>query len=74
MLAYYETAERSTKQGQKNKYKLSKQQFNNEFVKSQIAEIFAYRQSALHWNKNLFEERFTQIFAQALDCYDSIFY
>ena len=32
----------------------------------------AYRQSALHWNKNLFEERFTNIFEQALDCYTSI--
>ena len=32
----------------------------------------AYRQSALHWNKNLFEERFTNIFQQALDCYTSI--
>ena len=43
VLAYYETAEKSTKQGQENKYKLSKQQFNNDFVKSQIAEVLAYR-------------------------------
>lgn len=72
VLAYYETAQRSTKRGQSNKHKLTNQQFNNEFVKSQINEILAYRQSALHWNKNLFEERFVQIFEKALDCYDVI--
>lgn len=32
----------------------------------------AYCQSALHWNKNLFEEPFTKVFEQALDCYTSI--
>ncbi|MGF1539521.1 MAG: hypothetical protein ACFCU5_03570 [Pleurocapsa sp.] len=72
VLAYYETAEKSYKKGQENKNKLTSQKFNNEFVKSQIQEILTYKQSALHWNKNLFEERFTGIFAKALDCYDSI--
>lgn len=72
VLAYYETAEKSSKEGQRSKDKLSNQQFNNNFTKSQIHEILAYHQSALHWNKNLFEERFTQIFEQALDCYTSI--
>lgn len=72
VLAYYETAEKSIKKGQVSKNKLSNQNFNNDFVKSQIKEILDYRQSALHWNKNLFEERFTQIFARALDCYASI--
>lgn len=72
VLAYYDTAEKSTKKGQTSKNKLTKQKFNNEFVKSQINEIMAYHQSALHWNKNLFEKRFTQIFEQALNCYTSI--
>jgi hypothetical protein len=72
VLAYYETAEKSYKKGQENKKKLTNQKFNNKFVKAQIQEILTYRQSALHWNKNLFEERFTQIFKTALDCYDSI--
>jgi hypothetical protein len=72
VLAYYETAEKSYKKGQENKNKLTNQKFNNEFVKAQIQEILQYRQSALHWNKNLFEERFTRIFTKALDCYDSI--
>lgn len=72
VLAYYETAEKSYKKGQAHKNKLTNQQFNNEFVKTQIKEILKYRQSALHWNKNLFEERFTEIFEKALNCYDSI--
>lgn len=72
VLAYYETAHKSNKRGQSNKQKLTNQQFNTEFIKSQIDQILAYHQSALHWNKNLFEERFVQIFKKALDCYDSI--
>lgn len=72
VLAYYDTADKSTKSEQGSKDKLSNQKFNNEFVKAQIDDILAYRQSALHWNKNLFEERFTRIFEQALDCYNSI--
>jgi hypothetical protein len=72
VLAYYETAEKSTKKGQNHKHKLNNQKFNNEFIKSQINEILAYRQSALHWNKNLFEQRFVQIFEKALDSYDII--
>lgn len=72
VLAYYETAKKSTKKGQVNKNKLSNQRFANDFVICQINEILAYHQSALHWNKNLFEERFTQFFEKALDSYDSI--
>lgn len=72
VLAYYEKADKSNKKGQHIKNKLTNQQFNNEFVKNQINEILAYRQSALHWNKNLFEQRFVTIFEKALDSYDSI--
>ncbi|MEH2397396.1 hypothetical protein [Nostoc sp.] len=73
VLAYYETAKKSTKKAQINKNKLSNQKFANDFVKFQINEILAYHQSALHWNKNLFEEKFTQTFEKALDSYDYIF-
>ncbi|MEH2405043.1 hypothetical protein [Nostoc sp.] len=73
VLAYYETAKKSTKKAQINKNKLSNQKFANDFVKFQINEILAYHQSALHWNKNLFEERFIQTFEKALDSYDYIF-
>lgn len=72
VLAYYDTAEKSFKKGQEQKHKLTNQKFNNEFVKSQIEEIVRYRQSALHWNKNLFETRFTEIFTKALESYDNI--
>jgi hypothetical protein len=72
VLGYYEDAEKSSKEKQASKNKLAKQKFNSDFVKSQIQEIIEYRQSALHWNKNLFEERFVRIFRQALDSYISI--
>jgi hypothetical protein len=72
VLAYYEKAEKSNKKGQVNKHKLTCQAFNSEFVNEQIKQILSYRQSALHWNKNLFEERFIEIFQTALDCYDKI--
>ena len=72
VLGYYENAQKSYKKGQAAKHKLTNQQFNNEFVKSQIREIVEYKQSALHWNKNLFEERFVSIFRQALDAYQAI--
>lgn len=72
VLGYYETAEKSSKKGQNNKHKLTNQKFNHEFIKSQIDEILAYHQSALHWNKNLFEEKFVPTFQQALDSYDLI--
>lgn len=72
VLAYYETAQKSSKKGQEKREKLTNQQFNNDFVKEQISEILAYRQSALHWNNYLFEEKFTKIFEKALDCYDII--
>jgi hypothetical protein len=72
VLAYYKTADKSNKRGQINRDKLSNQKFDNEFIKAQIDEILAYRQSALHWNKNLFEERFINIFETALDSYEDI--
>lgn len=72
ILGYYEDAVKSQKKGQANKHKLTKQSFNHECINAQIQEIIEYRQSALHWNKNLFEERFTDIFRQALDSYSAI--
>jgi hypothetical protein len=53
VLGYYENAEKSQKTKQENKHKLTKQKFNNEFIKNQIKEILNYKQSALHWNKSL---------------------
>jgi hypothetical protein len=72
VLAFYETAEKNNSKTQKNRHKLTKQRFNNEFVKAQITEILSYKQSALHWNKNLFEVRFVEIFRRALMAYQTI--
>ena len=72
VLGYYEYAEKSNKKDQVDKEKLTNQRFNSEFIKLQIQEIINYKQSALHWNKNLFEERFVSIFQQALDSYKAI--
>ncbi|WP_235656162.1 hypothetical protein [Fischerella thermalis] len=55
VLGYYEDAEKSQKKNQSSKDKFTNQKFNSKFVKSQIQEIIEYKQSALHWNKNLFE-------------------
>jgi hypothetical protein len=70
VLAYYSQAEQSTKDV--NKRKITNQKFDKDFVNAQIEEIFAYKQSALHWNNNLFESRFTSIFDSALKAYQSI--
>ena len=72
VLAYYETADKNLRKGQENKNKLTNHKFNNDFVKEQIREIIAYRQSALHWNRSLFETKFTIIFDRALNSYDNI--
>jgi hypothetical protein len=72
VLGYYEDAAKNNSPRQKQRQKLTKQRFQNEFIKAQILEISKYRQSALHWNKNLFEERFIQIFETALTAYQMI--
>jgi hypothetical protein len=72
VLAYYETAEKSRRASQAERHKLTRQKLNNEFVKAQIEEIINYKQSALHWNKNLLAERFVDIFRKALNSYQAI--
>lgn len=72
VLGYYETAEKNRTPAQNHREKLTKQRFNATFVNEQIQEIFSYKQSALHWNKNLFETRFAEIFQTALHSYDII--
>jgi hypothetical protein len=70
VLAYYARAKQSTKDA--GKRKITDQKFNERFVNAQLEEIFAYKQSALHWNNNLFESRFTSIFEDALKAYQDI--
>ncbi len=72
VLGNYNHAEKNFRKGQSHKNKLSKQQFDNQAVQSQIREILAYKQSALHWNRSLFEEHLTQIVQKAISDYAEI--
>lgn len=72
VLAYYERARKNTSTSQAHRQKLTGQTFDNEFVKAQIREIIDFKQSALHWNINLFEHRFAGIFERGLDAYRKI--
>lgn len=72
VLGYYASAEKSKKPGQQSRQKLSEQMFDAAFVHSQIQEIIEFKQSALHWNKYLFETRFTKTFRTAVNAYAEI--
>jgi hypothetical protein len=72
VLGYYNDTEKSHKKDQSERHKLTQQKFDNNFIKAQIQQISEYRQSALHWNKNLFEDSFTDTFNKALRSYNSI--
>jgi len=72
VIVYYEKAEKNLSRSQQNRQKLTHQKMNNLLAKQQIEEIFHYKQSALHWNKNLFEEQFAEIFKKAMKSYEII--
>jgi hypothetical protein len=70
VLGYYDNAVKSNKNIDKRK--VTGQEFNVKFANEQIEEILSYKQSALHWNNNLFEQRFATIFDNALKAYENI--
>ncbi len=72
VLAYYDRAGKNARQSQQGKQKLTNQRFDIEFVNAQIFEIGSYKMSALHWNKQLIEDRFLDIFDTALTRYQAI--
>lgn len=72
VLAYYESASKNNSASQKDRNKLTSQKLNNDIVKEQIAQIARYKQSALHWNRTLFETRFTEIYEEAVTAYETI--
>lgn len=72
VLAYYESAEKNRSVKQKRRNKLTSQKLNIESVQNQIREIISYKQSALHWNRTLFENHFVEIYAKATAAYESI--
>lgn len=72
VLAYYSRAERNEVQIARGKMKITKQKFDNNFVKDQIKEIMNCGVSAYHWNTNLIKERFAEIFELAVEAYQQI--
>jgi hypothetical protein len=72
VLAYYESAVRNSRAGQSKRNKISKQSFSPDFVERQILDILKYKNSALHWNFNLLETSFVDIYRKALDSYQVI--
>ncbi len=72
VLAYYESAEKNRSSTQRNRNKLTSQKLNAESVKDQIKAIVSYKQSALHWNRTLFENRFVEIYEKAIASYEII--
>lgn len=72
VLAYYERAAKNNSTSQKHRQKLTSQCFNSRFVCEQIQETFDYKQSALHWNRSLFESRFVKTYEASLAAYRKI--
>ena len=72
VLTNYSEAKKNTSPTQNGREKLTSQKLNAVLVNQQIKEILSYKQSALHWNRTLMEERFMQIFQSALDSYTQI--
>lgn len=72
VLAYYEKADKNRSPKQNNRHKLTNHKLNVESVQDQIKSIISYKQSALHWNRTLFENHFTEIYEKAITAYEFI--
>lgn len=72
VLGYYVDAKKNLSLSQRHREKLTGQKLNSAPVHSQMLEIAGYKQSALHWNRSLIEDRFVSVYQQALDAYESI--
>jgi hypothetical protein len=72
VLAYYENADKNRSPKQKDRNKLTSQKLNAESVQDQVKKIISYKQSALHWNRTLFETQFTRIYEKAIAEYEVI--
>jgi len=68
IFAYYESAEKhSTREN-----KITNQQFDNNLVKTKIAEIKNYHSSALHWNLKEIAKTFPELIQKAKFSYNKI--
>lgn len=72
VLGFYADARKNVSVAQRHRDKLTGQKLDAESVHAQMAEISQYKQSALHWNRSLIEDRFVQIYQKALDAYEEI--
>ncbi len=72
ILAYYKNAIRNQRKGQSEKHKISKQIFDPNFVNEQISDVLRHKNSALHWNFNLIDSSFIDIYQRALISYEEI--
>lgn len=68
IFAYYNKADRH----QTIENKITKQEFDNEYVKSKILEICSYHSSALHWNLKEITETLPTIINIAKESYSKI--
>lgn len=72
VLGYYTDARKNLSLSQRHRDKLTGQKLDAALVRSQMLEIGQYKQSALHWNRSLIEDRFVEIYQSALDAYERI--
>lgn len=72
VLAYYVDARKNLSLTQTHRHKLTGQKMDAAHVSAQMMEISHYKQSALHWNRSLIEDRFVAIYQTALDSYEKI--
>jgi|GEM_PF-111431 hypothetical protein len=72
VLGYYANARKNMSPLQRHREKLTAQKLDTASVHGQIGEISQYKQSALHWNRSLIEDRFVEIYQKALERYSEI--
>lgn len=65
IFAYYDKAEISPR----NRYKITNQKFDNDYVISKIKDVAQYHSSALHWNLNELNTNFHNIIDKAKSAY-----
>lgn len=72
VLAYYSDARKNSSAKQRHRDKLTGQKLDGDLVRAQMLEISQYKQSALHWNRSLVEDRLVSIYDMALGSYERI--
>lgn len=68
IFAFYNKAEKN----RKKKNKITRQQFNNQYILSKIKEISSYHSSALHWNLKEIDSGLSAVISKATIFYSSI--